>query len=373
MENFKALIGLNMFLNIGGIRLKKLLEHFDEPRDILKASPGELSAVCGIGERSARVVSSFRKEAVDEEIYLAERNKLKVIVWGSADYPVNLKFIPDPPIVLYVRGKIKKEDNFGIAVVGSRRASFYGLTCAEKISRELTERGVTVVSGLARGVDTSAHKGALKGGGRTIAVLGSGFGYIYPPENKRLVDEITCSGAVISEFPVNTAVRKQNFPRRNRIISGLSLGVVVVEAARNSGALITANFALEQGREVFALPGKIDSSTSLGTNELIQQGAKLLTGVKDIFEEFDFYTGGQRRVLPVKKSREDFSADDVGLSAHESKLLEVISAQAIHVDEIIERTDIASSRIHSLLLGLQLKKIIRELPGKRFIRIKDEK
>ncbi len=217
---------------------------------------------------------------------LIKKLNLNVLTRQDDEYPQNLKNILYPPIVLYVKGRLKPQDCNSIAIVGSRLASFYGLSCAEKLAGELANYGLTVVSGMARGIDTASHRGALKQNGRTIAVIGSGFNRIYPPENKGLCEEIAGSGAVISEFPIDTPPEKENFPRRNRIISGLSLGVVVVEAARNSGALITADFALEQGREVFALPGKVDSSTSFGTNELIKQGAKLVSCVDDIIEEF---------------------------------------------------------------------------------------
>ncbi|MCQ9208506.1 MAG: DNA-processing protein DprA [Omnitrophica bacterium] len=218
---------------------------------------------------------------------LSNENKFKTLRITDKDYPANLKHIYDPPATVYLKGELILEDNIAIAIVGSRRATPYGLKNAKSLAFELAARGITVVSGLARGIDSAAHRGALEAKGRTIAVLGSGLNVIYPHENERLAEEIAKSGAVISEFQQDVGPQRYHFPRRNRIISGLSLGVVVVEAAQKSGALITANCALEQGREVFALPGKIDSWTSRGTHDLIKQGAKLVESIEDIIEELE--------------------------------------------------------------------------------------
>jgi DNA processing protein len=274
--------------------------------------------------------------------------------------------------VLYVKGKLQPQDKYSIGIVGSRRASFYGLSSAERFASDLSALGYTVISGMARGIDTSSHKGALKAGGRTIAVMGSGFNQIYPSENKGLSEEIAQNGAVISEFPLDVLPLKQNFPRRNRVISGLSLGVLVVEAARNSGALITADFALEQGREVFALPGKVDSGTSFGTNGLIKQGAKLVSCVEDIIEELE---------APVKKKPEgsvilDEQVNDLedclqpqkNLAGEEAALYNIISPQPLQLDEIVDKTKMDVTKIADLLLRLQMRRLIKELPGKQFVR-----
>jgi len=365
MTRLKALIGLNMFCDIGSARLKKLLNYFGKPENILKAPCGELMGVSGIGKEIARKVTSLKEEDIEQELDLAKKYNLKIITVDDAEYPGNLKHIPDPPIVLYVKGELKKEDRLSVAIVGSRRASFYGLSCAEKFASDLSERDFTIVSGLARGIDTSAHRGALKQGKRTIAVIGSGFRHLYPQENKELAEEISRCGAVISEFPINARPLSQNFPRRNRVISGLSLGVLVVEAARNSGALITADCALEQGREVFALPGKIDSGNSFGTNGLIKQGAKLVSCADDIIEEFN---------LPIttnlnKREIKDTSLDSkVCLSGNESLLYNLISDQPVLLDEIVEKTGISIPESTGILLKLQIRKLIRQLPGKQFIR-----
>lgn len=366
MNRLEALVSLNMILDIGSIRLKKLLEIFHTPENILRASFKELMFVSGIGEKIAAKIYALKKEDLDQELVLAKKYGLRIITQDDLEYPENLKNIPDPPLVLYVKGKLKKEDNFSLAIVGSRRASFYGLSAAEKFAFELSQSGFTIVSGMARGIDTSSHQGALKATGRTIAVIGSGFNHIYPEENLELAEEIAQNGAVISEFPLNTEPLKQNFPRRNRVISGLSLGVLIVEAARNSGALITADFALEQGREVFALPGKIDSQTSFGTNELIKQGAKLVSCVEDILEEFSLTIAkksGNQKKKPVQLK--------ANLDIQEAQLYDLISSQAIHFDELVEKTNLDISKISDILLRLQMKKVVKQLPGKQFVRCAD--
>ncbi|PIP20709.1 MAG: DNA-protecting protein DprA, partial [Candidatus Omnitrophica bacterium CG23_combo_of_CG06-09_8_20_14_all_40_11] len=326
MIRLEALIGLNMFCDIGSARLKKLLNYFEKPENILKAPCEKLMGVSGIGKEIARKVTSLKEKDIDEELDLAKKYNLKIITVDDKEYPENLKQIYDPPIVLYVKGELKDEDRLSVAIVGSRRASFYGLSCAEKFAADLSERNFTIISGLARGIDTSAHRGALKQGGRTIAVIGSGFRHLYPAENKELAEEISRCGAVISEFPINAKPLSQNFPRRNRVISGLSLGVLVVEAARNSGALITADCALEQGRDVFALPGKIDSGNSFGTNGLIKQGAKLVSCADDIIEEFNIPVTAN---LNKKDLKETNSGSRSYLSGNESLLYNLISDQPV--------------------------------------------
>ncbi len=271
--------------------------------------------------------------------------------------------------MVYLKGELIAEDNSSIAIVGSRRASFYGLSNAEKFASDLSACGFTIVSGMARGIDTYAHRGALKAGGRTIAVLGSGFNHIYPEENKELSEEISRCGAVISEFPIDTKPTRQNFPRRNRIISGLSLGVLVAEAARNSGALITVGFALEQGREVFALPGKVDSPTSFGTNELIKQGAKLVSSIGDILEELPLPSNMNNGLLSEKQVEERVQKmQSQSLSCAELTLYNIITNCPVSIDEIMEKTDLNISELSNILFKLQIKKIIKQLPGRQFIR-----
>ncbi len=365
MNRFEAFVALNLIGDIGSIRLHKLLSYFEKPEKILNASQEKLTQILGMGEKLTSRINSFKKEDLNKELDLIKRLNLQIVTLDDKNYPANLKNIPDPPIVLYIKGEIKKEDNNSIAIVGSRRASFYGLSSTENFARELSERGFTIISGMARGIDTQAHKGALKQNGRTLAVMGSGFNYIYPPENKELSEEISQNGAVISEFPINTKPLKQNFPQRNRVISGLSLGVLVVEAARNSGALITADFALEQGREVFALPGKVDSQNSYGTNGLIKQGAKLVSCVEDIVEEFNW------RLTSNKAKTGEKIEDNLNLSINdeESRLYNLVSHEPIILDDIAEKLNLDISQISDILLKLQLKKLVRELPGKQFVRI----
>jgi len=292
----------------------------------------------------------------------AKKAGLEIITLFDANYPQNLKQIPGLPIVLYVSGKITQADNLSLGIVGSRRASLYGLSSAEKFAGELALNNLTIVSGMARGVDTYAHRGALKAAGCTIAVMGSGFNHIYPPENQGLAAQIAKSGAVISEFPMDTKPLAQNFPRRNRLISGLSLGVLVTEAARNSGALITVDFALEQGRDVFALPGRIDACGSMGTNELLKQGAKLVTCSEDILTELNL--GIFDKDEPINPEIKD----NILCAKEEDILYNCISRQVLAIDDLIEKTSLSSSQVSSLILRLQFKKLIKELPGKQFIR-----
>ncbi|MBU3934057.1 MAG: DNA-processing protein DprA [Candidatus Omnitrophica bacterium] len=295
---------------------------------------------------------------------LSAKNKIRALHLTGEGYPTNLKYIYDPPPDLYIKGNIIPQDNIAIAIVGSRQASYYGLKNAQELAFELAAGGITIISGLARGVDSAAHRGALKAKGRTIAVLGSGLNMIYPVENKGLAEEISRNGAVISEFPQDTPPHRQNFPRRNRIISGLSLGVLVVEAAKRSGALITVGFALEQGREVFALPGKIDSFTSQGTHDLIKQGAKLVESAEDIIEELE----------PLKSCRinqtksESRTKIEPNLPEEEKQIYSYLSSEPLHIDELAQKVNLSYGRLLTCLLKLEYKKLVKELPGKAFVR-----
>jgi len=298
---------------------------------------------------------------------------IRKITIDDAEYPKNLRNIYNPPKQLYVNGTLQPEDEMAVALVGSRRASMYGLEMCEKLAFELALRGVTVVSGMARGIDSAAHRGALKAKGRTIAVLGSGHDNIYPPENKDLYKEISKSGAVVTEFENDVQPLPANFPQRNRIISGLSLGVVVVEAAKNSGALITAGLAAEQGREVFALPGKISSLTSTGTNELIKDGARLVQSVDDILEELNIreaqpLSGEEKAVRGEAIARKTKAYIYNSLTPDERKAYKVLSDEPIHIDDILAKAGLEQSNLSKVLLNLELKKLIKELPGKQFVR-----
>lgn len=368
MTQLEALVSLNLIGDIGSIRLKRLLDYFDKPENILNAPIQKLVGVSGISQKIAAKIRAFKRADIDREFALAKKYNLKIMTPEDKDYPENLKHIPDPPIVLYIKGALKEQDKFSIAIVGSRRASFYGLSSTTDFAGSLSRQGFAIVSGLARGIDACAHQGALKQGGRTLAVMGSGFNHIYPAENKELSEAIAKTGAVISEFPIDAEPLKQNFPRRNRVISGLSLGVLVVEAARNSGALITADFALEQGREVFALPGKIDSRTAFGTNALIKQGAKLVSCVDDILEEFSFDIIGNLKRQRTNDALPLCLTKSEPLSEDEARLYSLISHQPILLDEIAERADITISKLSPVLLKLQIQRLIRQLPGKQFVR-----
>ena len=368
MTQLEALVSLNMVGEIGSIRLEKLLDYFGKPENIFSASPGKLMAISGISENIANRISAFKEKDLAKELLSAQKLNLRIITLEDADYPENLKDIPSPPIVLYVKGSLEGEDKLAVGIVGSRRASFYGLSSSERFSASLAGCGLTIVSGMARGIDTAAHLGALKAGGRTIAVIGSGFRNIYPQENMELADRIARSGAVISEFPLDTKPLKENFPRRNRVISGLSLGVLVVEAARNSGALITADFALEQGRDVFALPGKVDSDNSFGTNELIKQGAKLVSSKEDILEEI---------LVPCRNRMERAGPEIInfepGLGDEENAVYNLIEGGSAQLDELVEKTHLKVDALSGILLKLQMRKLVREFPGKQFARANNEK
>lgn len=362
MTELEALVGLNLISNIGSVRLGKLLEVFGKPQEIFSAKYEHLASILGIGSQIAADIVSFKKENIEKELSSSEKLGIKILTLNDGDYPENLRKIPGSPIVLYVSGSITAQDNLAVGIVGSRRASLYGLSSAEKFAAWLSAQGITIVSGMARGVDTYAHRGALKAKGRTIAVMGSGFNHIYPAENADLAKEISFSGAVISEFPMDTKPLAQNFPRRNRLISGLSLGVLITEAARNSGALITADFALEQGREVFALPGRIDSAGSMGTNDLLKQGAKIVTCCDDILEELNLVVGSIQKVEPLVKEQE------IACGKEESRLYACISQQPVTIDDLIQNSSLSSSQVSSLILKLQFKKLIKALPGKQFMR-----
>lgn len=361
MNNFEALVSLNLIPQIGSVRLMELLEHFGEPQKIFKSCFRDLRLI--LSQRLAENIVSFDSKCLENDLALARKLGVNIVTCFDPEYPQMLKEIPGKPIVLYVLGSITAQDNSAIGIVGSRRASFYGLSNAEKFAVELSAHGITIVSGMARGVDTYAHRGALKAKGRTIAVMGSGFNQIYPAENADLSREIASSGAVISEFSMDTKPLPGNFPRRNRLISGLSLGVLITEAAKNSGALITADFALEQGREVFALPGRIDALGSMGANALLKQGAKLVTCCDDILEELNLDTGRNVKIESLDRKQE------VVFEKEENQLYACITQQPLAVDDLIQKSALSSSRVLSLILKLQFKKLIRALPGKQFVRI----
>lgn len=363
-SELKAWLALWTVPNIGPIRYVSLVKHFGSPQKVLAASVKELAELPDVGPVTASSIKSkVSWETAEEQLGLCEKNQVQVVTFKDESYPKNLLTIYDPPPFLFVGGDIKEEDRNAVAMVGCRSASSYGRRIAEKISRELVGRGITIVSGMARGIDSIGHQAALKEKGRTLAVFGSGLDVPYPPENKKLAGQIKSSGAVISEFFLGTKPEAPNFPRRNRLISGLSLGVVIVEAGNRSGALLTAQCALEQNREVFAIPGNLDSKNSQGTNKLIKEGAKLVTAVEDILEELRISTQAEGSASPAQTQR-----DLSGLSQAERNMFELISDEPYHIDRIAFQASVGVPEALSTLLSLELKGLVKQLSGKVFVR-----
>lgn len=353
-------LALNFIPGVGPVLIKALLERFGSPKRIFKASRRELARVDGIGERLAELIKETDvQEKVQRELKLIEELNASIVTITDQSYPKNLRQIFDPPPLLYVRGDLHMRDDLAISMVGSRLTSHYGRMITERIAGDLASHGVTIVSGMARGIDSAAHRGALSVGGRTIAVLGCGVDIVYPRENRHLSEEIIAHGAIISEFPLSTPPDGVNFPRRNRIISGLSLGVVVVQANSRSGSLITAGLALEQNRDVFAVPGNVGMAGSRGTNRLIKQGAKLIESAEDILEE----------VLP-RFQHQGLEPEDwnPSLEEEEERVFSLLEDEPIHIDSIIAQTRMSASRISTILLQLELKGLIQQLSGKRFVK-----
>jgi DNA processing protein len=306
--------------------------------------------------------------AFAREMERLQATDIRVTTLGEVDYPEALRWIPEPPPVLYIWGTLQHADSLAVAVVGSRKPSPYGQVAAQRLSAELAQCGFTVVSGLARGVDSLAHREAMQAGGRTIAVLGSGINVVYPPEHRRLYEAIREQGAVVSEFPFDTKPDRWNFPRRNRIISGLTLGTLVIEASDQSGSLHTARHALEQGREVFAVPGRIDAPSSRGTNNLIKRGAKLVEGLDDILEEFPAAVRlavRQRGTAPVRMDTPQMPTD---LTPDEAQVLGSVPPEETHIEAIIHASQLPAQAVASILLTLELRGLVRQFPGKLFVR-----
>ena len=360
MSDLYHWVALSMAPGVGSVLFKRLIAAFGNPEGALKAPANDLKKVEGIGPK---VVASLRrfdwKQRVDKELRSVEKIGATLVTWEDEEYPVSLKQIYDPPPLLYVLGSLNRKDEVAVAVVGSRHPTSYGKVAAERIAMGLSRRGVTVVSGLARGVDTAAHHGAIAGGGRTIGVLGCGIDIIYPPENRDLYDRVASQGAVISEFPLGTPPESDHFPIRNRVISGISRGVAVVEATLRSGSLITARFALEQGRDVYAIPGNVDSARSEGTNRLIKQGAKLVTQAEDILEE----------ILHLPPSQPADALPQPNLSEEETKVFATLGRDSIHIDQVISRSALSSPKVAAILLSLELAGHVKQLPGVRFAKV----
>ena len=362
--------------NVGSTTFAKLLKHFGSVDRVLGASAGQLTEIEGIGPKSAKRIAKSRDSFdTDTELQLAEKLGVWIINLDDARYPTLLKQIFDPPPVLYVKGTLIRDDNLSIAIVGSRQCSLYGQEQAGRLAHLLSSAGFTICSGMARGIDTTAHQGALTAKGRTIAVTGCGLANVFPPENKKLFSLIAESGACISELPLNYEPLAENFPPRNRIIAGLALGTIVVEATKRSGALITARMAMENNREVMAVPGKIDSPLSKGTHQLIKQEAALIENVEDVIETLG-HIGRQlgdhvNQTTQQAVEKIETPLFDVGmlkLSDAEKTIYDCIGKEPVHLEQIITEADLAPGSINAALISLSLKGLVKQLPGSLFLR-----
>lgn len=353
----KYWVGFNIVRGIGPMKFRALLDHFGNLEEAWHADADELKEA-GLDQRALENLMTTRSTiSLDDEMEKTERLGARVLTWDDPAYPSRLLNIYNPPPVLYVKGEILDEDQWAVAVVGTRGATVYGKEAARQIAGDLARNSITIVSGLARGIDSEAHRAALDAGGRTIAVLGSGIDIIYPAESRGLARAVVERGALVSEYAIGTSPEAGNFPPRNRIISGLSLGVVIVEAGERSGALITADYALEQGREVFAVPGNIFRKKSMGTNKLIQQGAKPVLSVEDILEELNLTMVSQheevRAVVPENET--------------EATLLEYITAEPVHIDEIGLKSGLPIAQVSSTLALMELKGMVRQVGGMNYV------
>jgi len=350
-------LGFNLIPGIGPAKFRRLQDYFGDLETAWEANAVDLAAA-GLDRRTVNAILAQRpKISLEMEVEKLDRYKVKASTWDDPAYPAKLKEIYDPPPVLYVRGTLTSQDEWAVAVVGTRRASLYGREATERIVSSLASNGITIISGLARGIDSVAHRAALDTGGRTIAVQGCGLDLVYPADNLKLAQSITEHGALISEFPLGTRPKAENFPRRNRIMSGMSLGVLVVEAGESSGALITAHLALEQNRDVFAVPGSILSPTSLGTNRLIQEGAKLVRDAEDILEELNLTTATQQLEM-----KEILQADDT-----EGLLLKHLSAEPTHIDEVRRQCGLPIATVSSTLAMMELKGMVRQVGAMNYV------
>lgn len=360
-----AWLALRLVPDLGNRSVLRLINRFGSPRAVLDAEPKELATVEGL--RGKAISALQRKEFLrhpETEWETLQRKGVKLLALNDPEYPSNLSAIPDPPAVLFVRGELQPRDLVAVAVVGSRAASPMGMIFTEKLSGELALNGVTIVSGFAVGIDSAAHRGALKAGGRTIAVLGCGLDIDYPYGQGGLRDEIAASGALVTEFPLGTPPVAGHFPQRNRIISGLSLGVVVVEAAHRSGSLITARLALEQGREVFAVPGMAHHYRSVGPHRLLREGAKLVEGAEDVLEELRPLI---RRSAAPPGEPDERETPVSGLEPDELQALRELDGNPRHIDEIARSTQWPVGKVMAVLSNLELKGVARQLPGKYFV------
>lgn len=377
MDKRTATLVLNMLPGIGPLRVRQLLSIFGDPDNILSAPTNELARIPGIGAQLAETIRNWTSHCdLDRELDLIERGGVTLVTRDDPVYPDLLGEIHDPPLCLYVRGDSAalQRSRYAIAFVGSRRTTHYGTRTAQQLAEAAALAGWVVVSGLARGIDTVAHRATVDAGGSTIAVLGSGLARVYPQDNVELARRITENkGAVISEFPMTFRPDRRTFPMRNRIIAGLSRGCVVVEAGARSGSLITANQALEQGRQVFAVPGPVTSPQSRGCHQLIKEGAKLVENLGDILEEFaqppSLFPPGSLETAPSSEDTATESAcDDLHLSPLERKLMGLLAQGELGVDELIAHAGEPAPNVLTALLNLEMRHLVRQLPGKRVVR-----
>ncbi len=373
MDKREALIRLNLISGLGSVTVHRLMEAFESPEAIFEASPTVLKEVLGRWGTDTVIKEILRADGdqgMAQELQRAEKRGVRMITLLDLDYPELLKTIADPPPVLYIKGTLIQEDIAAVAVVGTRAASPYGASAARSLSGDLARSGITVVSGLAEGIDGIGHEGALEAGGRTIAVLGHGLHYLYPPQHRKLAGQVAGSGCLVSEFPMEVGPRQENFPRRNRLIAGLSLGVIVVEAPLRSGALITAREALEQGREVFAVPGPISSPRSKGCHQLLKEGARLVEGVQDVLETLGPALKNQcnRFIQQPTAALNPPALRD--LSKEEAVVFHALPVgSAAGVDALAHATALAPSKLLGLLTSLELGGLIRQIPGQGYSRL----
>lgn len=369
MQERETYIALNRIEGLGPVSVRRLIDALGSPGAILEADRDALMEARGVGEKVAlKIIAGRESMDIAEELEKAADIGAHIITPADPAYPDALKAIHDPPLALYVRGEIRPEDAKAIGIVGSRATSNYGLSAADRLAYQLGKTGFTVVSGLARGTDTAAHSGALKGGGRTIAVLGGALDCLYPPENAGLADQIAKQGAVISEYPMGRKADRMTFPYRNRIISGLSMGVLLTESALKGGSMHTAEAATEQGRTVFALPGRIDTPGARGPHMLIKNGAKLVERIDDILEEYEFLIPPAELETPEEATA---ARPDVPMTELESRIMEALWQEPMDTDSLARAVSLPSHELSSLLLGLEMKRVIRTLPG-RMVELADD-
>jgi len=399
MKPLEAALTLSLADGVGPVAFRKLINAFGSAEAALTAPEARMAEIEGLGPETARRIASSRRKAADaarKELAIAARHGVRIVSLEDEACPAALRYMHDPPPVLYVKGELLERDRLAVAIVGSRHCTYYGRSQAETLAGALAMSGFTVVSGLARGIDSAAHQGALDAEGRTIAVLGNGLASVYPPENSALAERGVASGALVSEFPMTTPPAAENFPRRNRVISALSLGVVVVEGTEKSGALITARHAREQGREIFAVPGKVDNPAARGPHRLIRDGAKLVADASDIIEELGPVAdgllpeprkpaagardekqarqgqegAGEQARAPAAAFAPPGGAATLGRNRQERRIYELLSTDPKQIDQIIVESGLPPQEVSSTLMILEIKRACRKLAGDTFVRAK---